>query len=115
VDVYARVASLEPTVHSRKQRIFAAYAAEVARVDSNGDGVLTAVEADLDDTVGGQPHDRLFLPTIAFNRFAVTRELTDGLPSPRLAPSERAWVQSGCLTLLQHSVDASIPKDADNR
>jgi hypothetical protein len=55
-------------------------------------------------------------PSIAaFDRFAVTREATDGLPTPRFAPSQRAWVQSGCLTLLQQSVDASIPKDADNQ
>ena len=38
--------------------------------------------ANLDDTSdGGQPHDRLFLPTLAVNRVAATRELTDGLPT----------------------------------
>jgi len=30
-----------------------------------------------------------------FNRFAVTREINDGLLAPRFAPSQRAWVLSG--------------------
>lgn len=42
------------------------------------------------DTTGFQPNDRLFLQATAFNRFAVARELTDGLLSYRFAPSERA-------------------------
>ena len=30
-----------------------------------------------------------------FNRFAITREINDGLLAPRFAPSQRAWVLSG--------------------
>ncbi len=116
LDAYLRVASFEPRVHDLSQRIFDGYAAEVARVDSNGDGVLTAVEADLEDeSDGGQSNDRLFLPATAFNRVAVTRELNDGLLSPRFAPSTRAWVLSGSITRVPKPVDASIPQDNDNR
>ena len=31
-----------------KQRLFDAYAAKVARVDTNGDGVISAAESDID-------------------------------------------------------------------
>src|SRR6185295_5161514 len=49
LDVYVRVKSFEPNVANRSKRLFDAYAAEVKRVDANGDGVLTFVEADLED------------------------------------------------------------------
>src|SRR5690242_2603089 len=63
LDAYVRLASFEPHVHSLKQRIFDGYAAEIARVDTNGDGIITAVEADLEGkSDGGQSNDRLFLP-----------------------------------------------------
>jgi len=116
LDAYLRLASFEPTVHSLRQRIFDGYAAEVARVDTNGDGILTAVEADLEDTSdGGQSNDRLFLPATAFNRIAVSREINDGLLSPRFAPSQRAWVLSGVITRVPKPVVASVPHDNDNR
>src|SRR5256886_3844633 len=116
LDAYLRLASFEPGVHDVRQRIFYAYATEVARVDSNGDGVITAVEGDLEETSdGGQSNDRLFLPATAFNRVAVTRELNDGLLSPRFGPSTRAWVLSGSISRVRNPVDASIPQDNDNR
>jgi hypothetical protein len=116
LDVYLRTASFEPKVHNLTQRIFDAYAAEVARVDANHDGVVTAVEADLEGTSdGGQSNDRLFLPATAYNRIAVTREINDGLLSPRFAPSQRAWVLSGNITRVNPSVQASVPQDGDNR
>jgi hypothetical protein len=119
LDVYVRVASFEPTTTDVVQRLFDAYAAEVALVDTNGangDGILTAVEADLEATSdGGQSNDRLFIPVTQFNRFAVTREINDGLLAPRFAPSQRAWVLSGALHLVSPAVDASRPQDADNR
>ncbi len=116
LDVYLRPASFEPAVHSLNQRIFDAYAAEVARVDSDHNGVLDAEEVDLEGTSdGGQSNDRLFLPATAFNRFAVTREINDGLLSPRFAPSQRAWVLSGVIQPVSPSIDASVPRDADNR
>ena len=103
-------------MHSLKQRIFDAYAAEVARVDANGNGIIDAIEADLEGTSdGGQSNDRLFLPATAFNRIAVTREINDGLLSPRFAPSQRAWVLSGVIARVAHPVIASTGQDGDNR
>jgi hypothetical protein len=116
LDVYLRTASFEPNVHNLNQRIFDAYAAEVARVDLNKDGVISVPEADLEGTSdGGQSNDRLFLPATAFNRIAVTREINDGLLSPRFAPSQRAWVLSGTINPVNPAADASIPQDGDNR
>jgi hypothetical protein len=116
LDAYVRLASFEPGVHSLKQRIFDGYAAEVARVDTNGDGIVSVVEADLEGTSdGGQSNHRLFLPATAFDRIAVTREINDGLLSPRFAPSQRAWVLSGVITRLAKSVPASTGQDGDNR
>jgi len=116
LDAYLRLASFEPTVHGLKQRIFDAYAAEVARVDTNGDGIVSPLEVDLEETSdGGQSNDRLFLPATAFNRIAVTREINDGMLSPRFAPSQRAWVLSGMITPVPHPVPASTNQDNDNR
>jgi len=116
LDAYLRLASFEPSVHNLNQRIFDGYAAEVARIDTNRDGIVSVAEADLEDTSdGGQPNDRLFLPATAFNRIAVTREINDGMLSPRFAPSQRAWVLSGVVTRLRKPVDASTGKDGDNR
>jgi hypothetical protein len=110
------VASFEPGVKDIKQRLFDAYAKEVARIDQNGDGILSPEEADLEDSSdGGQSNDRLFIPATRFNRFAVTREINDGLLAPRFAPSQRAWVLSGNLVLVSPTVPASIPRDADDR
>ncbi|MFL6073652.1 MAG: hypothetical protein ACJ73S_09675 [Mycobacteriales bacterium] len=116
LDAYLRVASFEPNVYSLNQRIFDAYAAEVARVDTNHDGITDVTEVDLEDeSDGGQSNDRLYLPVTAFNRIAVSREINDGQLSPRFAPSQRAWVLSGNIVRVNPSVDASVPQDADNR
>lgn len=116
LDAYLRLASFEPTVHSLKQRIFDAYAAEVARVDTNGNGIVDAIEADLESTSdGGQSNDRLFLPATAFDRIAVSREINDGLLSPRFAPSQRAWVLSGMITRVPNPAVASTGHDNDDR
>lgn len=79
LDVYARLASFEPSQHSVQQRIFDAYAAEVARVDgSDHDGVVSFAEAGVNadkfvnETSDGLPNSRLFLPATAYDRFAVT-------------------------------------------
>ena len=55
LDTFVRVVSFEPGV-PLPQRLFDAYKAEVARVDTggvNGDGILTAVEVDLEDFSDG--------------------------------------------------------------
>lgn len=115
LDVYVRRASFEPAVTNLERRLFNAYAAEVARIDENGDGIISFEEADLEDESDGLSNERLYLPATVFNRFAVTRELNDGLLAPRFAPSQRAWVQSGLFTRVNPAVPASIPQDADNR
>jgi hypothetical protein len=115
LDAYVRLASFEPLEHDLNQRIFKAYAAEVARIDENGDGVLAFEEADEEDESDGMPNERLYIPATQFDRFAVTRELNDGLLAPRFAPSQRAWVLNGFFTPVSPVVFASIPQDADNR
>lgn len=97
--MFVRLASFEPGVTNFNKRLFNAYAAEVARVD----------ESD------GQSNERLFIPATKFNRFAVTREINDGLLAPRFAPSQRAWVLTGFVHLVEPPVNASVPRDADNR
>lgn len=121
VNVFVRVTSFMPGTPPNSPanigaRLLASYAQEVARVDQNADGVLTFVEADVNGTSdGGLLNRRLYLPATAFNRFAVTREINDGLLAPRFAPSQRGYVLSGSLTLVNPSVPASVPRDADNR
>src|SRR5437773_2958781 len=116
LDVYERWASFEPDVTNLQKRLFDAYAVEVARVDSDGDGVISAVEGDIDTASDGFPDNaRLFLPPTAFNRFAVTREINDGLLAPRFAPSQRAWVLSGFRVPVDPAVSASAGRDGDDR
>ena len=115
LNVFVRVTSFEPSVTDVGQRLLDSYAQEVARVDQNGDGVISFAEANVNGASDGQPNTRLYLPATAFNRFAVTREINDGLLAPRFAPSQRAYVLGGHLTLVSPSVPASIPQDADNR
>ena len=116
LDVYERLASFEPHVSNLTRRLNDAYAAEVARVDQNGDGVISAVEGDIDTASDGFPtNDRLFLAPTVFNRFAVTREINDGLLAPRFAPSQRAWVLNGFLVSVNPAVPASAGRDSDDR
>ncbi len=97
------------------RRLLLAYAAEIARVDQNNDGVISFEEADLEGTSDGLSNRRLYLRPRDFNRFATTREINDGVLAPRFAPSQRAYVASGHLVLVSPAVAASVPQDADNR
>jgi hypothetical protein len=116
LDVYERVTSFEPGVADFKKRLFDAYAVEVARVDTNGDGVISAAEGDVDSASDGfADNARLFIPATQFNRFAVTREINDGLLAPRFAPSQKAWVLSGTLVPVSPAVPASTGRDGDDR
>jgi hypothetical protein len=114
IDVFLRVKSFEPGV-DLPQRLFDAYAHEIAKVDQNGDGVISFAEADVEGTSASLPNTRLYLPATAFNRFAVTREINDGLLAPRFAPGQRSYVLGGHITAVDPAVDASLPQDADNR
>jgi hypothetical protein len=116
LDVYERLASFEPQVRNLQRRLFDAYAAEVKRVSGNDDGIITAAQGDIDTpTDGFKDNSRLYLPPTIFNRFAVTREINDGLLAPRFAPSQRAWVLTGVQVPVSPTVDASAGRDADDR
>jgi hypothetical protein len=116
LDVYERPASFEPQVHNLQKRLFDAYAAEVKRVSGNDKGIITATVGDIDTSTDGFPDNtRLYLPPTAFNRFAVTREINDGLLAPRFAPSQRAWVLTGFRVPVNPAVPASAGRDADDR
>jgi len=115
LDTYVRVASFEPGT-AFPQRLFDAYKAEVAHVDQDGDGVISAVEGDVDSASDGfTDNARLFLPAPSFDRFAVTREINDGLLAPRFAPSQKAWLLTGAVTPVSPSVPASANRDSDDR
>src|SRR5439155_26087053 len=71
LDVYARPASFEPSTTNLERRLNDAYADEVARVDQNGDGIMSAVEGDIDTASDGfQDNTRWFLTTPALHPFA---------------------------------------------
>ena len=114
-DVFSRVKSFEPTVSDVGQRLFDAYAYEVSLIDQNNDGVVSFLEADVNGTSDNSPNTRLYLPATSFDRFAITREINDGLLAPRFAPSQRGYVMSGFLKLVSPAVLASVPQDNDNR
>src|SRR5262249_50113736 len=72
LDVYERVASFEPGT-PLPQRLFDAYKYEVSLVDTDSDGVISAVEGDVDTPSDDfDDNARLFLPATSFDRFAVT-------------------------------------------
>ena len=115
LDVFERVASFEPGAPF-EQRLNDAYAKEVARVDQNRDGVISAVEGDVDSPSDGfEDNVRLFLPATSYDRFAVTREINDGMLAPRFANSQRAWVLTGFATSVSPAVPASEGRDSDDR
>jgi hypothetical protein len=57
----------------------------------------------------------LFILPRTFNRFAVTREINDGLLAPRFAPSTRGWVLSGNIVTGFPAIGASEGRDSDDR
>jgi hypothetical protein len=95
LDVYARLASFEPSTTDPAKRYVDAYRFEVAKLDENDDGVLQFEEVDIEDESNGMPNTRLFLAPNQFNRVAVTREINDGLLAPRFFPTQRAYVLTG--------------------
>ena len=116
LDVYARPVSFEPGVRNLQRRLFDAYAAEVARVDTNHDGIVSAAEGDPDTASDGFANNfRLYLSAVTFDRFAVTREINDGLLAPRFAPSQRAWLLTGFRVAVAPAVPASTGRDSDDR
>ena len=118
LNAFERLASFEPGEHNLEKRLLDGYKAAVALVDTNGDGIISAVEGDVDTK---NPHCSqgdntcIFLPARAFNRFAVTREINDGLLGPRFAPSTRGWALSGTQVTGFRVLATSEGEDADDR
>jgi hypothetical protein len=118
LDVYQRLASFEPGEHNLERRLFAAYKAAIALADTNGDGIISALEGDIDTP---NPHcpdglnTCLFLVPRSYDRFAVTREINDGLLAPRFAPSTRGWALSGNIVTGFPVIGTSVSEDSDDR
>jgi len=79
-----------------------------ALLEAEGYSVDTASDGFPDNT-------RLFIPATQFERFAVTREINDGLLAPRFAPSQRAWILTGTRVPVSPPVPASAGRDGDDR
>jgi hypothetical protein len=123
LNAFERLASFEPGEHDLERRLLDGYRAAVALVDTNHDGIVSAAEGDIDtlnpncppNADGVQDNTCIFLLPRTFNRFAVTREINDGLLAPRFAPSTRAWVLSGAVVTGFAPFGASAGEDADDR
>jgi hypothetical protein len=118
LNAFERVTSFEPNEHNLTQRLLKGYKAAVAAVDTNGDGIVSAAEGDVDTPNPNCPQGDntcIFLPARSFDRFAVTREINDGLLAPRFAPSTRGWVLSGKIVTGFPVIEASEGRDSDDR
>ncbi len=118
LDVFVRTESFAPGV-GLPTRLYMAYQHQVAKFDANGDGAISFGEASIlreipngTEVLTGRD---LYLSANDFNRFAVTREINDGLLAPRFAPSQRAYVASGFATAIEGGIEASVNRDADDR
>jgi len=118
LNAFERLASFEPSEGNLTRRLLKGYKAAIAIVDTNGDGIVSAAEGDIDTPNPHCPDGKntcIFLLPRSFNRFAVTREINDGLLAPRFAPSTRAWVLSGHIVTGFTPIGASEGEDADDR
>src|SRR6185312_5798162 len=108
-----------PGVTDPTQRLLDGYKAAIALVDTNGDGIVSAAEGDPDTASTICPgFDDLtcaYLPARSYERFAVSREINDGLLAPRFAPSTRGWVLSGKAVTGFKPFAASQGQDSDDR
>lgn len=118
LNVFERLASFEPWQRNLQQRLVDGYKAAIALVDSNHDGIISAEEGDIDTPNANCPQKDntcIYLIPRSFNRFAVTRELNDGLLAPRFAPSTRAWALAGTIVTGFPVIPASVSEDSDDR
>lgn len=118
LNAFERLASFEPDEHDLQKRLLDGYKAAVALVDTNGDGIVSAAEGDVDTPNPHCPQGDntcIFLPARAYNRFAVTREINDGLLGPRFAPSTRGWTVSGVQVTGFPVLETSEGRDSDDR
>jgi hypothetical protein len=118
LNVFERLASFEPNEHNLTQRLLDGYKAAIATADTNHDGIVSALEGDIDTPNPNCPkgdNSCIFLLPRSYNRFAVTREINDGLLSQRFSPSTRGWVLSGSIVTGFPVVEASEGRDSDDR
>jgi len=118
LSTFERLASFEPWEHDLTRRLDHAYKAAVALVDTNHDGIISAVEGDIDTKSSVCPQGDntcLFLVPRQFDRFAVTREINDGFLAPRFAPSTRGWVLAGTIVTGFPVLQTSEGRDSDDR
>jgi hypothetical protein len=118
LNTFERLASFEPGEHNLSRRLLDGYRAAIKLVDTNGDGIISAAEGDIDTPNKNCPQGDntcIFLLPRSYDRFAVTREINDGLLAPRFAPSTRGWVLSGKIVTGFPSIPASEGRDSDDR
>src|SRR5262245_4248327 len=118
LNAFERLASFEPGEHDLTRRLLAGYRAAIAIVDTDGDGIVSAAEGDIDTKNKRCPQGDntcIFLLPRSFDRFAVTREINDGLLAPRFAPSTRGFVLSGNIVTGFPVIAASEGRDSDDR
>jgi hypothetical protein len=127
LNVFERLDSFRPDLHDLEQRLVEGYKAALPIADTNGDGIISAAEGDIDtcnsncfpatpsDECSVSDNSCLYLLPKTYNRFAVTREINDGYIAPRFAPSQRAWVLSGTISQVSPVVSASAGRDSDDR
>ena len=118
LNAFERLASFEPNEHNLTRRLLDGYQAAIATVDTNHDGIVSALEGDIDTPNPNCPtgdNSCIFLLPRSFNRFAVTREINDGLLSQRFSPSTRGWVLSGAIVTGFPVIEASEGRDSDDR
>lgn len=119
LNTYQRLASFEPHQHDLTRRLQDGYREALKVADTNGDGIISAAEGDIDTPNKNCPEGNsscLFLLPRSYDRFAVTREINDGILAPRFAPSTRAWVLSGKIVTGFPVIQASEgQEDSDDR
>jgi hypothetical protein len=127
LNTFERLDSFEPAQGNLTQRLLDGYKAAIATVDTNGDGIISAAEGDIDtcnpncpssnnpDCPEGRDNTCIFLIPRSYDRFAVTREINDGYLAPRFAPSTRAWALSGSIVTGFPVLAASEGRDSDDR
>jgi hypothetical protein len=130
LNTFERLASFEPWEHDLQRRLRDGYKAAVALVDTDKNGIISAAEGDIDTcnsicpvnpdntdcaSQGLGDNTCIFLVPRTFKRFAVTREINDGLLAPRFAPSTRAWVLSGTVVTGFAPLETSEGRDSDDR
>jgi len=118
LNTFERLASFEPWEHDLTRRLDHGYRAAVALADTNGDGIISAAEGDIDTPNANCPqgdNSCFFLVPRQFDRFAVTREINDGFLAPRFAPSTRGWALSGNIVTGFPVLQTSEGRDSDDR